>query len=818
MSSIQSADIEKFLLQVQKPARYIGGELNAVIKKDVSVRMAISYPDLYDVGMSNNGIRILYDRANSMKDVACERVFAVARDFESLLRRENIPLYTLETYTPLSDLDLLGFNLSHELLCTNVLQILDLGRIPLLAAERSEGHPIIMAGGEAVSNPFPMADFIDVFFIGDGEEGIQDILTVLLQCKAGGSSRRETIERLSAIEGVLNPCDYHFTYDGMLPVDVQGKRVKKRIYRGHEPVDPERPIVPGMRIAQERAVVEISRGCYNLCKFCHAGYYDLPYRSYDYRALADKVTAILGNTGYDELTLSSLSVSDYHDLPVLLNTILPGLTERGISVSLPSLRVDLNTIPVIEGISDVRKSSLTFAVESASEDMRKTANKRVSEADLLCIMEYIFTRNWTLVKLYFMVGLPGCGDTDEADAIIGLLKKIIMLGNKRKEIHVTLSPFVPKPHTPFQREKQMDAAYVEDIILRVKQGLPRFVKIKNHDVQASLLEGILARGDRRLGAVILQSYRDGCLFDSWGEFFRFDIWRKNLDAILPGWEGMHASRGSEVLLPWQVVDTGFDRLIQGWEKRQAACLAAPGVHKTAMELDTEKIRSAAARFEEKYGVDSRIRVRFTKRGPARFLPHLDFIEVVKRALRMADVPISFTQGFNKRERISLGYALSLGVESMSELCDMDLHKPVTEKAMSLLSGFLPEGIEMTGYWTIIGKESLGSLIRAFEYHITVPDAETFSRMRNNLQAEVPLVKKTKKGEKVFAFSDIVSGSRVDEGANSITLIVRTADEGSVRIDSIVARLAEASDDSMHGCRILKIGQYLGKKDGETELV
>ena len=346
MGTIDTHALRRILCSVEKPGRYAGGEMNAVCKTSAAVRMAISYPDLYEVGMSNHGIRILYDRVNRVEEYACERVFAAAPDFEAALRREGIPLFTLESRLPLRELDLVGFNLAHELVYTNVLQILDLGGVPLLRGERGDDMPIVVAGGAAASNPGPMEDFIDAFFLGDGEEGIVEKLDVIAAGRRQGLSRSAIIEALAGVQGVLLP---------------GGKGAVRRVYRSAAPWTVERPVIPSMRITQEKAVVEVTRGCFNLCKFCHAGYYDLPCRSYDDGLLADAVIRAVENTGYSELTLSSLSISDYRGLVPLLNRVFPWLTRNGVSLSLPSLRVDASTIPIIEFTSDVRKSSLTFA-------------------------------------------------------------------------------------------------------------------------------------------------------------------------------------------------------------------------------------------------------------------------------------------------------------------------------------------------------------------------------------------------------------------------------------------------------------------------
>ena len=338
MKTIDIKILEKIFLQVQKPGRYAGGELNSIVKENAPVKMGISFPDLYEIGMANNGIKIIYDVVNRMTNASCERVFAVEADFEEKLRDENLPLYTLETYTPLCELDLLGFNMASELLYTNVLQVLELGRIPILRRDRNDDDPIVIAGGEAVSNPWPLSDFFDAIFMGDGEEGIVDIVNSITYGKEKGLSREDIILNLSGIEGVFVPAKYSTKFENDKMVEVSGESVAKRVYRGTEFNNPTSPIIPNVRITQERNVIEIARGCPNMCKFCHAGFYELPYRQFDHKMLSDQVLEMTENTGYDELTVSSLSVSDYSALVDLLNEILPVLTEKGISISLPSLK------------------------------------------------------------------------------------------------------------------------------------------------------------------------------------------------------------------------------------------------------------------------------------------------------------------------------------------------------------------------------------------------------------------------------------------------------------------------------------------------
>ncbi len=804
--------IEKILLKVQKPSRYTGGELNGVIKPDASFRMAISYPDLYEVAMSNNGIKILYDRVNAVKGAACERVFAVAPDFESILRENKLPLYTLETFTPLRELDCVGFNVSHEMLATNILQILDLGGVPLLREDRTEGDPVILAGGEAVSNPFPLSDFIDIFFLGDGEDAVVEIAALFLRGKSEAWTRQRLIDELGKIEGVMNPAEYTFTYEGAEALSLEGREVQKRVYRGSEPSDPVAPLVPSMRITQERAVLEVNRGCYNLCKFCHAGYYTLPYRAFDVARIEEKTFETLKNTGYSELTLASLSVSDYRDLVALLNRMLPRLNEEGVSISLPSLKVDSTTLEIIEVISDVRKSSLTFAVEAGSRSLREKINKKVYEEELLEIVDYVFSKGWRVLKLFFMIGLPGSRDEDEAESIIELLKKIRTMGKRKGEINVTVSPFIPKPHTPFEREEQRDEEYFRDIVLRVKQGLPRSIKIKSHDLRLSVLEGIFARGDARLGAAVLKAYNDGCRLDSWREYFKPADWFAALDKTLPAWRDYLGERGEDKL-PWEWVSTGFEKLKNNWRDRCIDLGEFDGPKWRYRDaLDRDAIQEGLKKFEKRFEVKGVLRLRLSKLGPSRYLSHLDFLEVIRRALRMADMPVAFSQGFNKRERIAAGFPVPLGIESESEILDIDLYDFPGEEVFEKLRKSFPEGIDYLDSEIIEEKGSIMGKVRGILYRVE-GDSRIIAALDEAARSAPSFFKKTKKGTAEIPFDDaVLSWIVLEDGAVDVEMI--TDSSGTVRIDVAIPQLAEKGGVSIEDVTMVKKGQYMLNDQGE----
>lgn len=804
--------LDSLLHRVQKPARYTGGEYNSIVKESVTIRAAISYPDLYEIGMANTGLKILYEHANRLQGIACERVFAVEQDFETELRINNIPLYTLETFTPLCELDLLGFNLSHELLYTNMLHILDLGHIPLLRTGRRETDPVIIAGGECVSNPFPVADFVDLFFIGEGEYGFVEILRVLAQCRESGLSRSETVTRLGGIDGVLVPGDYTFSYNG-LHTDTSGMRiVHKQVVRECEMWLAPKPPVPNIRVSQERAVIEIARGCHNLCKFCHAGYYNMPYRPCAYADAAEGLFRQLENTGYNEVTLNSLSSGDYRDIIKLLNRVMPALTESGVSVSLPSLKVDKNTLPVIELVSNLRRTSLTFAVESASGQLRSKAYKKVREEDLADIVTFAFTNGWRVIKLYFMIGLPGCEDVDEAAEISRLLGLIARLpGPRKRDINVTISPFVPKPHTPFQYEKQMGMEYLDSVIRKVRSSAPRQVTIKNHDIRSSFIEGLMARADTRMGKVILAAYRNGAKFDSWHEHFRFSTWMDSIEEHLPHWREYLEPRPQGMNYPWQVIVSGSERAVDAMTCRTLDLENYRQPEKRYPdELDTSWYDASMKRFEEKYFTAQRLRLVVSKTGYGMFVPHIDFIEIMKRAFRMAGVPVAYSQGFNKREKISAGYPSPVGVGSMAELIDVELYRelsqPELDELAALINMKLPDFMEVKKVRTVSSPAAIMALTAAVHYRAVFDGVALPSSVGSRLSVDGSITKRGKNGVKEFTIREVLHSYALE--GNRLDFILYTGNESSIRADEFLRGVTGMEHVPDAAVQVVKICQYM----------
>ena len=796
MHSLQSR-IDSILLDVEKPGRYCGGEFNSIVKHDPEFRVAISYPDLYEIGMANHGLRILYDVANAVDGCACERVFSVADDMRDRLAADSIPLFTLESRTPLCECGLVSFNASHELLYTNILQILDLGRIPLHRTDRSEKDPFVCAGGDAVSNPGPLSAFIDFFCVGEGEESYPEVIRVLMEEKRKNSSRAATLERLSKVEGVI-VSDYLDSYGPSRPV-------RKRLYRG-APVNPLKPIVPSIRISQDKAVVEVTRGCANLCSFCHAGYYALPCRTFSAESSVEAAKTILANTGYDDVTFLSLSIGDYREVTKLLNTVLPYFNERGVSISLPSLKVDEGTLPIIRTISDIRRTSITLAIEAADEPTRMRINKKLTIEELETIVTTLFKGGWDTIKFYFMIGLPGFRDHDEAQAIVDLLMRIDYIGYKKKKINVTVSPFIPKPHTPFEGEEMADEEYFRETVRRIKSAVPRRIAIKNHNIGSSLIEGLLARGWTDTGRVIEEAYRRGAHLDSWDEHFRYDIWRDTVKAVFP--EPAVPYRALDATsMKWKFIDTGYGRLT---EKMKGSC--SQKLHNPSLSepLDTEASAAALEKFKEKYECRSRARIILTKTGRMRFISHLDYVDIVKRGLRILGMPVSYTQGFNKHERIAAGFPLPLGVESEHEIFDLDLYGDFDAASIfSKKRSAFPDGVDIVSLSRIETKDSLMASINALTFTVEA-DEEATARIVHSLEQKIQLVKHGKEGaKKAVPFEAAILSHSQKDGKVIIDMTIGTPD--SLRVDQLVPQLL-GTETIPAGVRVVKTGSWT-VKDG-----
>ena len=587
---------DDILMQVEKPARYIGNEVNSVVKdkERVAVRFAMCFPDVYEIGMSHLGIQIIYSMLNEWEDVWCERVYSPWVDLDKIMRDKHIPLFGLESQEPVKDMDFLGITIQYEMCYTNILQVLDLAQIPLCAKERGEDMPIVIGGGPCTYNPEPIAEFFDLFYIGEGETQYRRLIDWYIENRDNGGSRQDFLRGAAKIPGIYVPQFYEELYneDGTIQgrkklyddiPDTILKEIVMDVTNTHYPL---KPVVPFIKVTQDRVVLEIQRGCIRGCRFCQAGQLYRPVRERGVDKLKQYAAEMLKNTGYEEISLSSLSSSDYSCLDELLDFLIEDCSQRHTNISLPSLRIDAFSLDVMSKVQDVKKSSLTFAPEAGSQRLRDVINKGLTEEVILKGAALAFEGGWTRVKLYFMLGLPT--ETEEDIKGIGDLSNKIAAAffdtvpkdkrvNGKVQIVTSTSFFIPKPFTPFQwapmctKEEFVEKAYL------TKQGImeqlnQKSIKYNWHEADVSVLEGIFARGDRKVAQVILEAYRRGCLFDSWSEYFHNDVWMEcfkdcGLDI------GFYTTRVREddEIFPWDFLDCGVTRefLLREWKKAQA---------------------------------------------------------------------------------------------------------------------------------------------------------------------------------------------------------------------------------------------------------
>ncbi|WP_339138247.1 MAG: TIGR03960 family B12-binding radical SAM protein [Candidatus Electrothrix sp. GW3-4] len=760
--------LDSILPLVQKPGRYIGGELNAVRPdySQVDLSFALVFPDLYEIGMSHQGLQILYHIINRQPGLAAERCYAPDVDMEAQLRQQKLPIFSLETRRPLAEFDVIGFTLPYELCYTNILTVLDLAGIPFRSEDRGEDFPLIIGGGACAMNPEPVADFFDLIVLGDGEEALLELIWALRASREQGFSRAETLQRCADIEGVYVPSLFKPQYtDGQLtaiePLKKDYPAVSRRIVSELPPVELlTRPLVPIVKPIHDRLGVEIARGCTRSCRFCQAGMTYRPVRERSREQIMQLAEEGIHNSGFDELALLSLSTGDYSSLPELLKDLMDRFAEEHVSVALPSMRVGTLTPEVIEQIRRVRKSGFTVAPEAGTDRLREVINKGITEEDLLAGCRDAFAAGWNVIKFYFMIGLP-TETQEDLEAIIDLAmraKKEAMGG--RTQINVSVSTFVPKPHTPFQWHGQLSIAETKERIDFLKRKLPRKgFRLKWHEPYQSFLEGLFSRGDRRLASLIEAAWQAGARLDGWSDHFLLERWQEAAEQLGLDLDSYLRPRNQDEVLPWDHLHCGVDRafLEKEYQKaldqvytpdcRNKGCQQCglcdfksikPLIQKKeesspAMEQQVEPPKGSWKRTEQGQQTVFRYRVHYARLGDGRFLGHLEVLQLVFRGLQRSGLPMLFSQGFNPSPKVSFSPALPVGVESYIEYFDIDLATPIKnpQKTAELLNISLPDFLAVQEIVAIRKKAPVDQII---SYQCTLPESVDVDQLTVTSQA------------------------------------------------------------------------------------
>jgi radical SAM family uncharacterized protein/radical SAM-linked protein len=826
---------------ISKASRYLGNEINSIHKNlcEVDITFAFAFPDVYEIGMSHTGMHILYEHLNSFDWIACERVFAPWVDMQERMHSRGLRLQTLENQLPVSQCDIIGFSLEYELASSNVLRMLELSNIPLLASERDSSLPLVIAGGPCTYNPEPLAEFFDAFVIGEGEDVSIEVCDAVRSWKSLGPARDKLslLNSLSDIPGIYVPLFFKSSTDNGNPQAVTPcksgyDKITKRIMHNFSNAPAcTTPVVPYLQIIHDRAAVEIARGCTRGCRFCMAGMVYRPTREKNADTICTLAHECLDASGYEELGLLSLSSSDHSAIHRVLPELMQHAQAKTISVSLPSLRVDSLKPAIMDEIKKVRKTGFTIAPEAGTQRLRDVINKGITDEEILTTSKHIFEAGWNLVKLYFMIGLPTETDQD-LDGIVYLARSIAKINN-RKQVTVSISTFVPKPHTPFQWEAQDSA----DEILRKQRYLIDRLRVKNikcklHNHRLSLLEGVFARGDRRLGSLLLEAHKLGAGFESWSEHFKPDLWEQafSLSGINP--DTYLKARPIEDPLPWDHINCGVSRQFLALERERAFtaqptsdCRATTcqgcGVCDTLnanLEIASTAETAVKAPASDTIPVVSgddpafRYRINYTKTGPARFLSHLELSRVFSRAMRRACLPLRFSSGFHPMPKITFHNALPVGMESQEEWCDIQLLQNLSsESILERCAQLFPAGIRMLSVTSIpLKNKTVPDKIRSYriafsEHAPGAPDRERTQELLEKFQHRdsFPFEMQRKKGIKNIDLKHVVQTLSISSD-NSILLNLNPDEVSVPRISEIIAEIFELSGDTPAGLDIIKL--------------
>jgi len=816
---------EDIFTLVEKPSRYIGGEVNSAKKNKSECRLsfALAFPDTYEVGMSHLGLQILYSILNSVPEISAERFYAPWPDMEFQMRKNNIMLSSLESRAPLKDFDIVGFSLQYELSYTNVLNMLELGGIPIYARDRKKETPLVIAGGPSAFNPAPVTDFFDAFVIGEGEEVILEISRAVMKGKKRRYSRGQLLESIAEIEGVYIPA-----------IHTNGERVKKRIVSDiNQWLVPLRPVVPLMNTIHDRVTLEIARGCTRGCRFCQAGMVWRPVRERTPEVLEKMADEMLCSTGHNELSLLSLSSGDYSMIEYLLPELMNRYYDKRVALALPSMRVETLTRELIDEIKRVRKTSFTLAPEAGTQRLRNVINKGNTEEDLLSTTRNVFGAGWRSIKLYFMLGLPG-ERKEDLKGIADLAYRVLREGENRRQVTVSLSTFVPKPHTPFQWCRQIG---LEEILERqelLKKNIRnRNIKIKWQDGRMSLLEGVFSRGDEKLGALLERAFRLGCRFDGWSDQFKFDLWEEAIKEAGIRVEDYLRERHITEELPWDRIDCGISRdfLTKELQKSLGEELTADcrfGVCHQCGICDHDTIRNIIAKDgagtvgkkevepakEESPRQIEKFRIKFAKEGVSRLLSHLEISSALIRGIKRSGLSFMYSKGFHPHPKISFPYATSVGMESLGEYVDIQVESPgeSIKEVIQKINSFLPSGLRILNVRGIPpDTDSLSKVIKGFKYEVVLPEKiplekeklldekiETFLK-----SDELIMLREKKRKQTRRNIRPIVNALFFDREDSRIKMSLLFGKDGGVKPSEIIVEVLGMDSDSAKMARIIK---------------